>query len=224
VFFSCTGLTNLVFGTNLTSIGTYAFWGCSGLHSIVLPNSLTSLGDNAFYQCTGVSSITLSTNLTSIGNWVFTYCNPTSIVIPAGVTNIGDYALGGWYFVSAAIYFTGNAPTNLGTNVLQGDGYGTTVYYLPGTTGWGPTFATYPTVLWNPQAQTHDGSFGVRTNRFGFNITGNNNLVVKVEACTNLAKPTWVPVATNTLAGGTAYFSDPAWTNQPRRFYRLNLP
>ena len=89
------------------------------MRSIVLPNSLTSLGDYAFYQCTNVSSITLSTNLTSIGNWVFTYCNPTSIVIPAGVTNIGDYALGGWYFVSAAVYFTGNAPTNLGAGVLQ---------------------------------------------------------------------------------------------------------
>jgi len=31
--------------------------------------------------------------------------------------------------------------------------------------------------------------FGVRTNRFGFTITGANNLVIVVEASTNLANP-----------------------------------
>ena len=99
-----------------------------------------------------------------------------------------------------------------------------TVYYLPGTTNWAPTFGGLSTMMWNPQVQTHDGHFGVRTNRFGFNITGNNGLTVKVEACTDLAKETWNPVGTNTLGGGLSYFSDPAWAGFPRRFYRLNLP
>jgi hypothetical protein len=31
----------------------------------------------------------------------------------------------------------------------------------------------------------------------------------------------WTSVATNTLAGGSSYFSDPQWTNYPGRFYRL---
>jgi hypothetical protein len=89
---------------------------------------------------------------------------------------------------------------------------------------WGLTFAGVPAVLWNPQAQTGDGSFGVRTNRFGFNITGTSNLVVVVEACTDLANPAWSPVGTNTLTGGSSYFSDPQWTNYPARFYRLRSP
>lgn len=76
-------------------------------------------------------------------------------------------------------------------------------------------------VLWNPQVQTSDGSFGVRTNRFGFNITGSSNLVIVVEACTNLASPSWSPVGTNTLSGGSSCFSDSQWTNYPCRFYRL---
>ena len=65
--------------------------------------------------------------------------------------------------------------------------------------------------------------FGVRTNQFGFNITGSSNLVIVVEACclTNL---TWVPVGTNTLTGGSCYFSDPQWTNYPVRCYRLRSP
>ena len=99
-----------------------------------------------------------------------------------------------------------------------------TVYYLPGTTNWGATFDGRPTVLWNPQAQ-NDASFGVQNNQFGFNITGSSNLVIVVEACTNLANPVWFPVQTNTLPTvGSSYFSDPAWTNHPGCFYRLCSP
>jgi len=64
----------------------------------------------------------------------------------------------------------------------------------------------------------------VRTNRFGFNITGTSGLVIVVEASTNIANPVWQPVQTNTLNGGSAYFSDPQWTNYPGRFYRLRSP
>jgi hypothetical protein len=65
-------------------------------------------------------------------------------------------------------------------------------------------------------------SFGVQTNRFGFTITGTSNLVIVVEACTNLANPAWSPAGTNTLIDGSSYFSDPHWTNYPARFYRLH--
>jgi hypothetical protein len=72
--------------------------------------------------------------------------------------------------------------------------------------------------------QTRHASFGVRTNRFGFTLNGASNLVVVVEACTNLANPSWSRVETNTLTGGSSYFSDPQWTNYPGRFYRLRMP
>ncbi len=67
-------------------------------------------------------------------------------------------------------------------------------------------------------------SFGVRTNQFGFNITGTSGLAVVVEACTNLANPMWFPLQTNTLTGDSFYFSDPEWTNYPARLYRLRSP
>jgi hypothetical protein len=84
-------------------------------------------------------------------------------------------------------------------------------------------------VLWNPQAQTDDAVFGVQSNEFGFNIIGNSNLVVVVEACTNLANPVWSPVSTNTLntfigTNGMSYFGDPQWTNYPSRFYGFSWP
>jgi len=110
----------------------------------------------------------------------------------------------------------GNAPV-VGGGAFAID-YGAVAYYLPGTTGWGPTIDFIPTALWNPQVQTSGPSFGVGTNGFGFTITGSSNLVIVVEACTNLAHPAWFPVGTNTLAGGASYFSDPAWTKFPLSF------
>jgi len=86
-------------------------------------------------------------------------------------------------------------------------------------------FADYsPAAPWNAQIQFSDASFGVRTNRFGFAISGSSGLIVVVEACTNLANPVWFPVGTNTLTGGSSYFSDPQWTNGSARFYRLRAP
>jgi hypothetical protein len=76
----------------------------------------------------------------------------------------------------------------------------------------------------NPLILNHSSSFGVKTNRFGFIISWATNVPVVIEASTNLANPTWSPVATNTLISGTSYFSDPRWTNYPTRFYRLRSP
>ena len=45
-----------------------------------------------------------------------------------------------------------------------------------------------------------------------------------MEASANLTNPIWSPVGTNTLNGGSSYFSDLQWTNYPGRFYRLRSP
>jgi hypothetical protein len=206
-FATCYHLTSITIPNSVTRIGDWAFNACDGLTSVTIPNSVTSVGGYAFYNCTSLSSVTMGTNVTSIGTYAFAWCNSlANITIPTSVTSIGYAA---FYNCSqlTGIYFQGNAPS-VGSSVFDGAN-NTTIYYLPGTTGW------------NPQVQTSDGSFGVRTNQFGFNITGSSSLAIVVEACTNLASPIWSPVGTNTLAGGSSYFSDPQWTNYPSRFYRL---
>ena len=115
------------------------------------------------------------------------------------------------------VYFLGNAPS-AGSSIFTNDP--ATVYYMPGTTGWGTTFGDRPTVCWNPQAM----NLGVQSNSFGFIITGSSNLVIVVEACTNLAEGAWILLSTNTLTGGVSSFSDPNWTNYPSRFYRFRAP
>jgi hypothetical protein len=64
----------------------------------------------------------------------------------------------------------------------------------------------------------------VQANQFGFSFTGPANLVIVVEAATNLANPTWIPLQTNTLSNGSFSFSDPQWTNCPARYYRIVGP
>ena len=188
----------------VTSIGEGAFCGCSGLTSVAIPNSVTNIGWQAFENCSSLSSMIVPNAATSIGDFAFIGC-----------TNL------------TGVYFEGNAPsldTSNGNDAyLFGGDNNATVYYLPGTT-WGGTFGGRPTALWNPQVQTSGVSFGVRTNQFGFTITGTSNLVIVVEACANLANPVWSSVGTNTLTGGSSYFGDPQWTNYPARFYRLRSP
>ena len=45
-------------GTDVTSIGAWAFYGCSGLTSVTIPSSVTSIGVGAFCGCTGLTSVT----------------------------------------------------------------------------------------------------------------------------------------------------------------------
>jgi len=66
-----------------------------------------------------------------------------------------------------------------------------------------------------------DDSLGVRTNHFGFNLSGFSNQVVVIEACTNLVTAQWLPLQTNTFGTNMLYFSDPKWTNYQGRFYRV---
>ena len=59
-FEGCIGLTSVVIGDSLTSIGDEAFFVCSSLTSLTLPNSLTTIGDYAFYECSALTEVTVA--------------------------------------------------------------------------------------------------------------------------------------------------------------------
>ena len=95
---------------SVTSIGDHAFEWCSGLTSITIPNSVTSIGTAAFYYCEGLKEV----HINDIAAWCNINfdgynANPlyyahnlylnneliTELVIPNGVTSIGDAAFSG---------------------------------------------------------------------------------------------------------------------------------
>jgi hypothetical protein len=248
-FSGCINLTNVTIGNSVTTIGYDAFAGCWHLARIIIPDSVNSIEGWAFSGCPSLTSVTFMGNrvtnipwgtfagcshltsilipdsVRSIGDEAFSGSSLTNLIIPDSVTNIGDKAF--WVCTSLiGIYFLGNAPSLGGPAVFSGD-TNVTVYYLPGTVGWGTTFGGRPTALWflpNPLILTSGPGFGVQSNAFGFIISWATNLPVVVEACTNPANHSWSPVKTNALTGGWSYFSDPQWANYPVRFYRVRWP
>jgi hypothetical protein len=231
-FMDCPNLISATVSDSVTSIGAAAFYGCINLTNVSIGSGLNSIGYDGFDLCDSLTAIavdSLNPAYSSVNGVLFDKNQTTLIRCPAGiagsytipssVTSIGNFAFLNDYKLNS-VYFEGNAPS-LGLSVFDDE---MTVYYMPGTANWSSSLGGMPTELWNPQAQTSGGSFGVQTNKFGFNITGASNLVVVVEACTNPANPVWIEISTNTLTGGTSYFSDPQWTNYPARFYRLRSP
>jgi hypothetical protein len=245
-FWDCTSLTSVTIGTNVSSIGQYAFWVCTSLTSLTIPDSVTSIGGCAFWDCTCLTRVYFQGNAPRFGTNVFVVGFYTSVAGPgidarraaAAIEQIEQGSTPN----SDTNVFVGFRPSGV---VWQGPvGLDpATIYYLPATTGWsthlnvpwtdnclgtdnyGDTgFAWLPTLLWLPQVQTSDGSFGVRGNQFGFNINWASGMTVVVEASTSLVNLAWSPISTNTLTSGSAYFSDPESSQYPTRFYRLRWP
>lgn len=66
-------LTALTLGSNITSVGSYAFCNCSGLTSdLALPSTLVSIEEGGFYSCYNLKgSVTLPASLKSLGYYSF---------------------------------------------------------------------------------------------------------------------------------------------------------
>ena len=106
-FADCSGLTSVEIPAGVTSIGDYAFYECSGLTSVEIPASVTSIGEAAFSGCSGLT-VYYQGELARWceGDWTYLmkFCDilyingelvQGDLVIPAGVTSIGDSAFDG---------------------------------------------------------------------------------------------------------------------------------
>ena len=107
LYINSEAVSNAVIPNSVTSIEDYTFYGCSSLTSITIPNSVTSIGEGAFFSCDKLTAV----NISDIAAWckiAFSdyNANPlyyahnlylngtlvTDLVIPDGVTSIGNYA------------------------------------------------------------------------------------------------------------------------------------
>lgn len=118
-FFGCKALKSLVLPENVVSIGTYAFYQCSALTSVTFGSKIKTVYSGAFNDCTNLKTVQIS----DLAAWCSIEFgsengNPlaldgaklyvgdqviTELVIPEGVTSIGDYAFFGTNFRSVTI-------------------------------------------------------------------------------------------------------------------------
>jgi PKD repeat protein len=137
-------ISSVIIPPSVTNIEISGFFNCVNLVSVTMTDGLRAIETGAFEDCYALTGVVLPASLTSIGFAAFASCNDlTTVVVPSSVSSVGDYAFA---FNSGLVsaYFEGNAPPDDST-VFASDG-DATVYYLPGATGWGPTFGTAPTV------------------------------------------------------------------------------
>ena len=217
-------------------IDVASFLNCSSLTSVAIPASVTRIEPMAFFGCSSLSSITVDPSNTVFSSQDGTLFDKTghrliqyacgeadsSYAVPAGVSSLGDYSFWGCSSL-ASVYFKGDQPSGVGDGAFYGADQAT-VYYLPGTSGWGAPLSGVRLAAWNPRVQT-GASLGVSgAGLFGFTVSGTNGMCVAVEASTNLTAA-WEPVGRVTLAlSGTAVFTDAASGSHRSRFYRLRMP
>jgi hypothetical protein len=232
-FESCTSLTNVTIPNSVTYLGGGAFAFCAGLRNVSIPDSVTRIGDGlvskgvvgTFSGCVSLTNVVLGNSLGYIGDGAFFNCSGlTNITIPSSVIHIGDVSFA--YSANlTAIYFQGNAPSvSLTAFELLSQVDPTTVYYLPGTTGWEPTLAKRPTALWvlpGPVILNTSPGLGVYDDGFGFRVSWATNAAVVVEACPDILSPAWQTLGTKTLVDGWSEFRDTQWLSFSNRFYRV---
>ena len=114
--FDGAALSEIELPEDLTTIGKGAFVNCHNIQRIVLPDTVTTIGESAFASMFGLPYINLPEGLTEIPENCFNSTTLDTLVIPASVTKIGDYATYG-----AACIIIQNPEAEIGQHAIQAD-------------------------------------------------------------------------------------------------------
>jgi len=171
-FVQSTNLTSVIIPDSVTAIGTALFAMCTNLPEITVdpanPAYMSKAGvlfnksqtELVEYPPGKAGGYTIPDSVIAVRYGAFaTSINLTSVITPDSVTSIGDYAFA-WCQNLTGVYFRGDTPTLGGVDVFE-DSDNATVYYIPETVGWGPTFGGRPTAEWPPSPADADLNYEV---------------------------------------------------------------
>ena len=86
-FEECNELKYVLFGKNVKTIETYAFYHCYSIESLELPEGLTTIGSAAFRRCSQLENIVIPSSVTSISHNAFDECKTLRYVFYTGTKN-----------------------------------------------------------------------------------------------------------------------------------------
>ncbi len=92
-FYNCYNLSNIAWGSSLTTIRSEAFANCSTIKEVILPQGTTTIGDKVFANCSLLTKIELPKSVTQLGNCVFENCiNLEEVVINGDIADLSEYS------------------------------------------------------------------------------------------------------------------------------------
>lgn len=95
-FYGCSGVSSIIFGNKVETIGESAFQNCSKVSELNIPESVVSMEKNVFNSCSSLLKISLPQSITAIPEGAFMNCQALhEIAIPNSILTIGDNAFNG---------------------------------------------------------------------------------------------------------------------------------
>jgi hypothetical protein len=153
---------------------------CSGLRKATIGSGVTSFGDGTFFFCQNLETVSINADLDSIPYSAFSSCSSlTRLVIPANVTTIGDFAFRNDAALTS-IYFLGSQPS-LDQHAFLDTSEELVIYYLPGSTGWGSTFAGHPTETFTPFFEWDLSGDVIELQNFGGILQSSTDLITWID-------------------------------------------
>ena len=88
-FRGCTRLEQLQLGSNIASIGDYAFYDNRSLSGASIPDKVTRIGEYAFYGDSAMTTLSLGEGVRYIGDYAFNECKRvSSLTLPASLDSV----------------------------------------------------------------------------------------------------------------------------------------